>query len=251
MYPDDNIQAKIDRYLDGLMNEAERKAFEVEIAADDTLKAEVQLQKEANEIVVMYGEKAAIRHKIESIAAGHGKQKKAGGMVRILRPVMAVAATVLVFLTAYFLLNQPPDNQAIFADNFTPYQDVLTTKGEPTNPIDLLEVQAMNAYNGKEFDQAVDVFKKLNKEEPDNAAYSFYLSISLLSQNKPAEAVHFLEIIAKGNSDFSEQADWYLALAHLANNDTSLAKAVLKHITKSTVHDRKKEAEKLLNELGG
>lgn len=245
MNPNDNIQTAVDRYLDGTMVGTEKADFEQQMQADETLAAEVQLQKDTNEVVMLYGKKQAIRQKIEAIAKEQKTQTPSRSVVRTLRPVLAVAAMLTLFFIGYFLLPSSPTNEQLFADNFAPYQDVLTAKNDTFN----LQAMAMKAYNDKQYGAATNSLKKLYQTDPENTAYQLYLGISLLGDDKPIEAIHYLEKVSKSQSDFSDQAEWYLALAHLANKDSSLAKAVLTHIAKSDIHDRKKEAKKLLEEL--
>jgi hypothetical protein len=58
-----------------------------------------------------------------------------------------------------------------------------------------------------------------------------------------------LQTVAGTDNPYREQAQWYIALAYLKDNDIDQTKNSLDKIANQSVHDRKKDAQQLLKAL--
>lgn len=150
----------------------------------------------------------------------------------------AVASVLL--LVGLFLLNNKTPN----------YNEVVNY-----NTIELVErgsqnellLKAENAYNSKNFKEAVLYFNKLLHKTPNNSEIQLYKGFSLIELNKFKEAEKTLQIIAEGNSVFKDKAIWYLALSKLKQKEYSSCIKFLKLISKSS--NQYTKAQKLINKL--
>jgi len=169
----------------------------------------------------------------------------------------AVAAILLLsFLPlGYQFLNQKMSAEEIFAANFTT-EKILDLKNQRSfeedsssktkSPEDLKIAQnlltrskAIAFYNGKNYPEAINLFKSYlasdtrikNKSETE-----LYLAKAYLADNKPIEAKKTLLIIIKeGKKSTKQEAEWYLVLTLIKQDNIEQAKKGLNEILLSKI----------------
>jgi len=159
---------------------------------------------------------------------------------------IAAAATVIVLAGLYLFLKPIPKSvgEKLFADNFEPYQNLITVKGAGQS-----QTEAMYYYDLKMWDSAILYFERIQTEQADTAAVMFYQANALLASGKVNEAIVFLQTVAWLNDNrFKPQSEWYLALAYIKSGRQAEAVILLK---KLTVNDSfyGKKAGTLIHEL--
>jgi len=92
-------------------------------------------------------------------------------MFKILK--IAVAAVILIgigTLAVQFLYPENPEPAELFAQNFTPYPDLITEKSSTwqTDSVHQLLATGLGFYRAKKFDSAFIVFKHLYQGEANN-----------------------------------------------------------------------------------
>jgi TolA-binding protein len=108
---------------------------------------------------------------------------------------------------------------------------------------------AMTHYNAKEYQAAADGLRTVTEAQPDAAHAQFFLGISLLALDKPAEARQALDrAVASGKAPFSDEAHFYLAKAALKERDLPRAERELKLAVEREAGPAG-EAAKLLREV--
>ncbi|OWY26165.1 hypothetical protein C7N43_36700 [Sphingobacteriales bacterium UPWRP_1] len=250
----EQLQDRIAQYVAGLLPPPEAAAFEQEMQQNEALQAEVQLQREVHTLITLYGKQQAAKSKIAQIAADAATEEgtKTISMFQKLRPILAIAAILVLAAGVYFIFSPSSNNpQELFAQHFSPYANTLTVRGvADTSSVAKTETEAMQYYQNQQYPQAAAAFDRLTQMNPkDQNTYDFYGGISLLANLQTAEAMQKLQTVAGSNNPYQEQAEWYIALAYLQNKNTEKAKELLQQITAKSVHDRKADAQDLLKSL--
>ena len=105
------------------------------------------------------------------------------------------------------------------------------------------------SYKLEEYAEARSYWQPLLQAEPDNDTLNYYVGISFLAEEAPAQAISYLEKVAQTESSvFSNDAHWYQALAYLLNEQEEEAKAILNELSAEGSAYRKQSLE-ILEEL--
>ena len=160
-----------------------------------------------------------------------------------------VAASIIILLALpsfWYFGSSNLDNDALFATNFKPFENVVhpIVRGEDS---DDLKSKAFISYEAKDYEEALNYFNDILKES-DNATISFYKANVLLQLNKNDEAIEILEQNNELPQKLKSQQQWYLALAYIKTNNTKKAIARLNTIIENGTY-KKKAAEQLLEQL--
>lgn len=161
----------------------------------------------------------------------------------------AVAAIVLLSLLplGYQFLNQKMSAEEIFAANFTT-ERILDFKNQRSSeeskkstPEDLKIAKSMAtrskaiiSYNGKKYSEAINLFNSYlasSKNVQNKSQIELYLAKAYLAENKTVEAKNILStIIKEGKKSIKEDAEWYLVLTLIKENNVEQAKKGLNEI---------------------
>ena len=160
-----------------------------------------------------------------------------------------VAASIIVLLALpsfWYFGPSNLDNDALFATNFKPFENVVhpIVRGKAS---DDLKTNAFISYEAKDYTEALNYFDAILKEG-DNATISFYKANVLLQLNKNDEAVKILEQNNELPQKLKVQQQWYLALAYIKTNNINKAIASLNRVIENGTY-KKKAAEHLLEQL--
>ncbi|WP_019986961.1 hypothetical protein [Rudanella lutea] len=236
MRVDDELLNRINAYLDHKLPQAERESFARQMAADSELAEEVKRQDVIRE-AVLRNEYASlikgIRHELNAQEQAE-EARRTETPVRPLNPVRSVrwsywaAAASLVLLAgvAWFFLNQGPDTERLYVDNFTaqPKQPPVSSDPElmgagqpPTGESDSTQVM-----------RALGVFNTAN-----------------LSAVEPV----LKQVATQSNSHWSRVAQWYLAMLYLKQGDVERARQQVQTIAAEANHPYQVEAARLKKEL--
>lgn len=173
----------------------------------------------------------------------------------------AVAAIVLLSLLplGYQFLNQKMSAEEIFAANFTT-EKVLDFKNQRSfeeskkkTPEELemaknmiTRSKAIMSYNEKKYSEAINLFNSYlasTKDVQNKSQIELYLAKSYLADNKTIEAKKTLtNIIKEGKKSIKQDAEWYLVLTLIKENNVEQAKKGLNEIllsqTSSAYHGK-------------
>nr|MDA3818086.1 hypothetical protein [Prolixibacteraceae bacterium] len=237
---DTNYHDIIEKYLLGKLDETEKAEFEKQIATDDLLKEQLNIQREIQnqissrafvntQIQSARGEteeakselddaaiqqirsRAFVDKQIESAKATNKKNK----IVKIVRIAMAIAA---VFIGLVFIHNFAQNRQMenLFAENFDTESIQLFENGtyrgayDEENPNPLLN-KATTAYENENYTEAEETFIQITQKYPDNNDYKFYLAITQLHNNKTKKSINTFSALFQLDNDFAyyEETRWY------------------------------------------
>jgi len=120
--------------------------------------------------------------------------------------------------TIYYLFDQQKDYQQLYAQNFEPYDDVITERGTLTSAYDTMFYSILTAYyNEGDFENANFLFDKLYNLNKPNDSLLFYYGVSCLASGQSLQSINlFKEMAHFERSIFYNQSRWYLALAYLS-----------------------------------
>lgn len=273
-----DIQDIIDHYLSGEMNADEIAAFEKEIAADPTLREEVELTRhilsaidDINEQDILEAIKSMPEDKIRQLIAQDSPLResevdfeatpepegsKPPTRKRPLLIFMAAAAAiilVLLYIGSRPLLYSP-------AELYTQYYQVQPYETYPVrgdteltqDEIELIQ-QARAHYEKAEYPEALKIYERFFTDKQDwrkaPDEMIFYSAISRFETGNQAGALEQLEYIAfETASDYQDDALWNLAFAYLKDDQRNKAEDCLNRLIENK-SDYTAQAKELLDKL--
>jgi hypothetical protein len=209
----------IEAYVLGTMPAEERMRFEQDLANNEVLRAEVELQRE-NTLAIELG---GVERMLRTLGAEHAGQegKEGGGWMQYLK----YAAVVAVLLSgAVWWMSRTPAHERLYAEHFV---------ADPGLPVpmsatdDLAFHDAMVAYKMGEYAEARAKWSPLLQADPTNDTLRYYIAIASLAEGDAAAAVPLFEGLAEEPvSAFSDKSRWFLFLAYLKTGEVAKAKAM-------------------------
>ncbi|MCL4845910.1 MAG: zf-HC2 domain-containing protein [Acidobacteria bacterium] len=126
----------------------------------------------------------------------------------------------------------------------------LTVRGETPAPAAEAFREAMTHYMARDYPRAEAALAAVVERDPSSAAGQFYLGISALRNGRREIAIRALRAtLALGESAHFEDANFFLAKAHLGEGQVAAARVALDR-TIGLAGDREAEARRLLKQLG-
>ena len=237
----------IERYFENSLDAKERLVFNDLLQNDAEFKEEFVFQRDLKEAIAA-NQREDVKKTLEHIESSVGNNKL---FQLIPRKWMAVATIAVLFSLGIWSIksNYYPSNDAIYADHFEPcrnhIQPVVRSEGATS-----IEYRAFVAYEAKNYHKAINLF---NSSENAHLTYTnFYKGLSYLGLGKTNEAIELLTPIANTmefegqKPNWSERADWFIALAHIKNENNSEAEKALNKIVNHPTHTFKKEEAQLI-----
>lgn len=240
----------IEGYFNKTLTEAEKDRFDERVKADADFAEKVDDYKE---IIRGIRTKAEKDFK-EDVASWEGELKREDRITKHIpwKTYLAIAAAILLLLVArifIFTPDQPKTDQELFTTYFVPYEDVISVRDGSNGKSSL--TTAMTFYNDGNYQEAVANLKAVLSDDPDNSEARFYLGASWLALMNGKEAIPVLQDVISQKNNYHDQAEWYLALAYLINQDDKDAMHLLERISNErshTFHDKAKELKMELAE---
>lgn len=156
----------------------------------------------------------------------------------------AAAAVLIVLLPSLYLLYG--DQTTLYAAYYTPYQDVVSTRGVEGQSV---WNEAMRHYNKGAYEQAWAAMDRFDGELKSSAPYLMYAGIIHLELGKvEASKNYFQQLIDSRDAQFSSYGHWYLSLAQIRLEEYEAAKKTLETLQS---HDSffSKKVEEILQDL--
>jgi hypothetical protein len=223
------------QYLDDELSSEEKLGVENELKQSETLQQELKNLRIAKSAVKTYGLKqkvAAIHKEMMNEMTIAAKPSKTGLVRSVVRTSMRIAASVLVImfgLGVYQYATLTPDK--LFAENYQPYT-LSVTRGVAET--DVME----KAYQQKDYATVINQFTALPAAGQKE---NFFAGQSYLAGKDYAKAVVcFKKVIALNFAEktniFNDDAEYYLALSYLKNNEFKFAYPVFINISNNPNH---------------
>lgn len=245
---------RIERYLTDTLTASERTAFEAALAQNPDLQAELDLHREVSETLqgdAIHDFRTALNEVDQEWQ--EPETQDSGKVFKLpFRRLAAIAASILLAVSAWIYFNADVSNEQLFASNFEPYKMVLNQRSMIPNPeTEYLKVdltKAVSAYESKNFEQAAQLFLALDPASPESDLYQLYGGISKLANQETSAAIRVFERLHQNASPLIiEQCRWYLSMAYLQKGNTESVKNILQQIPDGSF--KSKEAKALLSKL--
>lgn len=217
------------RYLDDDLTNEEKLALEEKLPSDTELQQELDNLKIAIQAVLQFGTTAqvsAIHQQMMTELKGENKSK----VVRIrktIRLTLAVAATILaLFIGFRFFMNTRPSAEKIYKEAFVSFT-LSTTRGTVANGSQIEQLYQQNNYTA---------VTTVGRSRLLSAKDSLLIGLSYLYTEKAGQATLFFQGLAAGNSDFKQDAEFYLSLSCLKEKNYERASRLMKKIAAEPAH---------------
>lgn len=241
----------ISRYLEGEMDPIEATGFEESLENDPELKEEVDLYREVEE-AISDTEALDLRSQLdeihEELTPQLEKMKKRSSK-QVLRYAVAASIAVIISLGTYSLFFKKVDNNKIVTEFYKPYDVTLVNRSANTSITPLMR-EALYKYETKDYEEAIVLFKEILEINPQMTASHLYSGISYLEIEQYKNAEKSLTAVLEHNDNlYMEQADWYLGMVYLLNEEKDKARMQFRKISNSDGY-YEDEARKILRKLG-
>jgi tetratricopeptide (TPR) repeat protein len=247
-----NYSRYVDRYLEGVMKNAERIWFEKELDGNTELQQEINLQRKLNTVIAdkdtlaLQKQMNNIHRKIYGqIIPDFNVAKSMKNALYISVGVVAVLAISAIFIVKNYSTSS---TQNIYAQYYKPAAISMSfrSSGDVLNN-DLRS--AMTLYDNKKYEGAIQIFENILKEDDSRIGLNLYSGISHMEIKQYAEAnAQFKRIIDQKANSFVESAQWYMALCYLKTDKKDKAKEIFAGIANNGVY-YKKDARRILKRM--
>ncbi len=221
-------------YIDGELDDAEKVLLQQQLEADTDMQAELENLSLAKDAVKHYGlvnKVASIHTKMMNQMAATSTQKKA--IVRSLPKHLMKYAAVIILLVGLFGLYQyfTVSADKLYAEEYSPYT-VASFRGTETTFI------IEKAYAEKKYDDVINAFEL---QTDASVKEIFIVGQSYLIKTNYAEAANCFKTVLTKNSSthtglLTDDAEYYLALSYLKNNEPAAALPLFKKIHNNKNH---------------
>jgi tetratricopeptide (TPR) repeat protein len=152
----------------------------------------------------------------------------------------AAAAVLIIFIGVggilkYNVFSSSVDSETIFNQYYQTYQSDLTNRSDESLVQNLY--LAVLAYEGKEYDKAIELFSKVSDSDESIIMAHFYKGISCIEISDYKQAIEsFNKVLVNINNPYFAQSHWYSALTWIKLNNMNSAKVHLEWLIKNDRH---------------
>jgi hypothetical protein len=219
-------------YLDQTLNGEELTQAESLVANNREMAAELAYLKLAVNAVRAEALNERVSNIRLSIGTQASTQSKPAILRSMLKPVMRIAAMLIVVLGAAVLYKFIAVNDSsVYKKQFTDYALTATRGSAEADP-------QSEAYQNKNWTEVISLFNK--EANKSNKSY-FLAGISEMQLNQFPKAIKCFENILHLNAEsndksFQEEAEYYVSLAYLMNHEEEKAVTMLNKIKSDKNH---------------
>lgn len=243
---------RIEKYILGQLEIAEKEAFEVKLQASPELQVLVEDHKALLDAI----EEQSLIENMEQIhqeafvnsSASEGKKTYSLWNMNWVKYGIAASVSALVLWGGYTLLTtgeagsrKQTTDQELFASYFTPDPGLPTTMSSTDN---FTFFEAMVFYKQGAYANAIAQWEPLLDKKPENDTLNYFIGVAHLANNNENEAITFLQwATEKENSQFLSDAYYYLGLSYLKKGNQENAIRFFKR----SEHKKSKELLSILS----
>ena len=221
----------LEQYADNELPADQRSGVEDSLNNDPQLRNELTALIASAEAVRYYGISQMVGEIQQEYFATKQKAAKPALVRSIFGPALRVAASIIIIVAAFGVYKYSSVNtNTVAADYYLPYE-LNRVRGEANTAT--LE----NAYNNKDWNAVISI-----ASQPTAGSKELFLAgCAYLELNQPSKATTvFEQLIAQNqqtqNNYFQDEAEYYLALSYIRNNQPAKAIMVLKKIRADKSH---------------
>jgi len=235
---------RIEKYWEGLLRGEELAEFEQKMLEDASFAEEVSLYNEIEKSIAQRisskDEVKKLRKTLSKIANETTTAEQPTKVIKMRSYTKwLVAASVALLVGLFMFQNDKPTY-----DDYVKHRTMdVTVRGNSNETLETIQ----KLFNDKNYELANTQLSRLADYYKDNAEIQLYYGITFLETDQYPMAKTTLEKIANGTSLYKYEANWYLALLALKQNDLDACKVYLERIPKDV--DLSKKVNSLLKKL--
>jgi tetratricopeptide (TPR) repeat protein len=214
----------VERYYTNAMPNEERQGFEKRLQTDSEFKTQV----EAVRMLMLGIETQSLKEQLEEYHKEIPEKtpNNTSSKIMSLQFLKYAAAVIILVVIGSFWLFGASTNKKLYTQYFTPDPGLPTAMGN-TEHYDFYD--AMVNYKRGDYKMAISKWKKIHQNKPENDTINYFLGVAHLADNNIEKSIPFLKKTTdKTESNFNNDAYFYLGLAYLKNNDKDSAIEYLK-----------------------
>lgn len=230
---------EIDQYLNDELDENSKEVFETELGSNPDLAAELDLYADIDK-AIQETEIMELRAKLGNIIQQVNREEKkkrsfAAKLTTSRVAIASVAASLILILSISGLISRTTTSSdaELYSQFYQPYQTTgIFRSGDAL--IDSKLTQALHKYNDQQYDASIDLFSQVLKIDKNNPVSNFYSAMAYQQTGKPELAIEaYQKVIQDKDNLFIEQAQWYIGLCYLQNENRKKAYRQFKSIANS------------------
>lgn len=243
---------QIDDFIKGRMSQQEASSFRDKIDNDPDLAKDYKILKGLHEVLDKKDQLEFLD--TINIASYNYDQRHKDDLSRTYRfkintrhiPWLSAAAILLSF-AIYILLStmeKSPQN-TLFKKHYAQYKHIIEIRdaGDSTSTL----YSGMQHFKTGSYEKALTSF--LEVKEKYNQISTFYIGLCYMELEYYDKAIIYLKEATETNSEQKQDAEWYLALAYLAEGKEKDSEKMLERIIINPRHFYHNQAQNLLAEL--
>ena len=222
------------QYLDNELSQEEAQLLEQRLTKDTALQSELETLRLSQVAVRSLG----LRQEVNSVHEEMMQERLANParvevMNRGLRIALQIAAGLIILVMAVAVYQYATVSPGkLFAEQYKAFTVPASRGEEITNPVE-------TAWRNKEYDRAWRIYREGTVGK--TPANSFFAAQSLVALNNIPAAIPVFEQVLQQNTQnnkaiYQEDAEYYLALCYLQNNQVEKAAPLFKSIYANTSH---------------
>ncbi len=250
------LYTKIEDYLDNVLGEQERQAFEDDVHTNPALAETLTLVQEARRrLSAQWANEsadAALLDSLRQIGSEHfksdstsGKSSGGGRLFRLAPAWWAAAAALAATVVAAWFFLRPPANERLYAQYGAFPEADFTVRGDDPAASDLSAAEV--AFNQKNYAEALQQLATYLSSHPDDAQTRLHAGLCHLELKQYTEATTIFQQIGSSANVWADEANWFLALTYLRQDKRPDCVRVLGQIGPDS--GRYEQAAELLRKL--
>jgi len=218
------------RYLDGELTGDEKLALEQRLLTDGELKDQLTSLQVAVQAIRQLGTTQKVST-VHTEMMTELKSKKGEAKVvsfgKIIRYTMTVAASLFILFIGYKVyLGAQLSPEKLYSESFVDF-NVSVSRGGTTT---VSEIE--KNYQQKNYTAIVNATRSFHLDAKD----SLLIGLSYLHTDAASKAISFFHAISISESDFRQDAEFYLSLAYLKNRSYEKALPLMQKIAADPAH---------------
>lgn len=235
----------LDAYFNGLLADTEAEQIRQRVATDPLFGEAFNLRQQMEQWLLREPGREAVAETLRTTGKDFFKQEETKSPLKVssvnwTRALLVAASLSLLLAATWYFGSSAPPRYEQYAQH-SPL--AFTERGTQ----DDLRSAAEKDFSQQQYTQTLQDLDALLRQNPDDLLAGLYKGICLIELNRTTEARNVLQPIARGASALRSEAQWYIALSYLKDNNPSQCKAALLDISAGA--DRYETAQKLLKKL--
>lgn len=246
----DTTIERIEDYLEGRMDKPEESDFEKELESNPELAEHYKLSKEIDTFIRNENRREFKELVMQAWDKNNEKRlrvEKAKKRLLSPRNQFIAAAFIILSLSIFLVVNsrKRTSHSYLFKNHFAHYGYTIEPRGAGDSIGSFYN--GMRLYEAGSFEDAISSF--IDTEQNYNQISNFYIGLCYLELDQYKNAIIYLQKATAINGEQTQEAEWYLALAYLAEGKIKQTEGLLIQIINSQEHYYQQQAQNLLDDL--